>query len=137
MIQHIPVHVLEAKYGMVLQQETQLTCEQLLGAYGVLRWVNYSTFEIYEIARGFMTSGGRPDQARAARLLLKDYVAGRWISATSHCLTAQLFYRTHLMFDLGNDGNKIQNRLLYCEAPPGADQSTFHTHPFEVEDLKK
>ena len=27
--------------------------------------------------RGFMTSGGRPDQARAARLLLKDYVGGR------------------------------------------------------------
>jgi len=90
MIQHIPVHVLEAKYGMVLQQETQLTCEQLLGAYGVLR--------------GFMTSGGRPDQARAARLLLKDYVAGR---------------------------------LLYCEAPPGADQATYHTHPFEVKRVFK
>ena len=41
------------------------------------------------------------------------------------------------MFDLGNDGNKIQNRLLYCEAPPGADQATYHTHPFEVEDLKQ
>ena len=39
------------------------------------------------------------------------------------------------MFDLGNDGNKIQNRLLYCEAPPGADQATYHTHPFEVEEL--
>jgi len=85
MVQHIPVHVLEAKYGLVLQQESQLTCEQLLGAYGVLR--------------GFMTSGGRPDQARAARLLLKDYVAGR---------------------------------LLYCEAPPGTDQSAYHTHPREV-----
>jgi len=85
MIQHMPVHVLEAKYGLVLQQESQLTCEQLLGAYGVLR--------------GFMTSGGRPDQARAARLLLKDYVAGR---------------------------------LLYCEAPPGIEQATYHTHPREV-----
>ena len=39
MIQHVPVHVLEAKYGLVLQQESQLTCEQLLGAYGVLRQV--------------------------------------------------------------------------------------------------
>jgi len=85
MIQHVPVHVLEAKYGLVLQQESQLTCEQLLGAYGVLR--------------GFMTSGGRPDQARAARLLLKDYVAGR---------------------------------LLYCEAPPGIEQATYHTHRLEV-----
>ena len=39
MIQHVPVHVLEAKYGLVLQQESRLTCEQLLGAYGVLRQV--------------------------------------------------------------------------------------------------
>ena len=39
MIQHVPVHVLEAKYGLVLQQDSQLTCEQLLGAYGVLRQV--------------------------------------------------------------------------------------------------
>ena len=39
------------------------------------------------------------------------------------------------MFDLCNDGNQIQNRLLYCEAPPGADQATYHTHPLEVEDL--
>ena len=39
MIEHVPVHVLEAKYGLVLQQDSQLTCEQLLGAYGVLRQV--------------------------------------------------------------------------------------------------
>ena len=41
MIEHVPVHVLEAKYGLVLQQESQLTFEQLLGAYayGVLRQV--------------------------------------------------------------------------------------------------
>ena len=39
MVQHVPVHVLEAKYGLVLQQDSQLTCEQLLGAYGVLRQV--------------------------------------------------------------------------------------------------
>ena len=41
------------------------------------------------------------------------------------------------MFDLGNDGNKIPNRLLYCEAPPGVDQATYHTHPFEVKDLEQ
>ena len=40
------------------------------------------------------------------------------------------------MLDLGNYGNKIKIRLLYCEAPPGADQATYHTHPFEVEDLE-
>ena len=41
------------------------------------------------------------------------------------------------MFGFCNDGNQIQIRLLYCEAPPGADQATYHTHPFEVEDLKQ
>ena len=40
-----------------------VTSEQLLTAYGTLR--------------GFMTAGGRPDQARAARIILKDYVAGK------------------------------------------------------------
>ena len=48
----IPPHVLEAKYGLVLPREngahTKLTSEQLLTAYGTLR--------------GFMTTGGRPDQ---------------------------------------------------------------------------
>jgi len=63
----IPPHVLESKYGLVLPREdgvhAQLSSEQLLTAYGTLR--------------GFMTSGGRPDQSRAARIILKDYVAGK------------------------------------------------------------
>jgi len=81
MIEHVPVHVLEAKYGLVLQQDSQLTCEQLLGAYGVLR--------------GFMTSGGRPDQARAARLLLKDYVGGRLLYCEAPPGLDQAAYHTH------------------------------------------
>ena len=40
-----------------------VTSERLLTSYGTLR--------------GFMTAGGRPDQARAARILLKDYVGGK------------------------------------------------------------
>ena len=48
MVQHIPVHVLEAKYGLVLQQESQLTCEQLLGAYGVLRQVIYENIKVFK-----------------------------------------------------------------------------------------
>lgn len=63
----IPPHVLESKYGLVLPREdgvhAQLSSEQLLTAYGTLR--------------GFMTSGGRPDQSRAARIILKDYVSGK------------------------------------------------------------
>ena len=63
----IPPHVLESKYGLVLPREdgvhAKLSSEQLLIAYGTLR--------------GFMTSGGRPDQSRAARLILIDYVSGK------------------------------------------------------------
>jgi len=63
----IPPHVLESKYGLVLPREdgvhAKLSSEQLLIAYGTLR--------------GFMTSGGRPDQSRAARIILIDYVSGK------------------------------------------------------------
>jgi len=63
----IPPHVLETRYGLVLPREggvhAKLSSEQLLTAYGTLR--------------GFMTSGGRPDQSRAARIILKDYVSGK------------------------------------------------------------
>ena len=56
-----------ARYGLVLprvgESVASVTSEQLLTAYGTLR--------------GFMTAGGRPDQARAARIILKDYVAGK------------------------------------------------------------
>ena len=60
---HVPRHVFESKYGLVLPRDGQLTSEQLLTAYGTLR--------------GFMTAGGRPDQSRSARIILKDYVAGK------------------------------------------------------------
>jgi len=63
----IPPHVLESKYGLVLPRENgvhaKLSSELLLTAYGTLR--------------GFMTAGGRPDQSRAARIILKDYVCGK------------------------------------------------------------
>jgi len=71
LLTYIPPHVLESKYGLVLPRENgthvKLTSEQLLTAYGTLR--------------GFMTAGGRPDQSRAARILLKDYVSGKLL----HC----------------------------------------------------
>ena len=94
LLQHVPQHVFESKYGLVLPRDngqfTKLSSEQLLTAYGTLR--------------GFMTAGGRPDQARAARIILKDYVGGR---------------------------------LLYCEAPPGEDQQSFHQFPVEVRRIWK
>ena len=64
LLSHVPSHVFESRYGLVLPRvESSLTSEQLLTAYGTLR--------------GFMTAGGRPDQSRAARIILKDYVAGK------------------------------------------------------------
>lgn len=63
-LQYIPTHVLEYTYGLVLPQEPQiLGVEQVLTAYAILR--------------GFMAIGGRTDQSRAARIILKDFVAGK------------------------------------------------------------
>jgi len=81
LLTEIPGHVLEARYGLVLQSGTKVTCEQILGAYGTLR--------------GFMTSGGRPDMARAARLILKDYVAGKLLHAEAPPGWDQAKFHTH------------------------------------------
>ena len=67
LLSYVPPHVFEYRYGLVLPRSegsfVKVTSEKLLTAYGTLR--------------GFMTAGGRPDQARAARIILKDYVGGR------------------------------------------------------------
>lgn len=86
---YIPRHILEERYGIMIpkpmEEEDQTRpphSEELLLAYG------YN--------RGYMTANGQPDQARAARYILKDLVNGK---------------------------------LLYCYAPPGIPQETFHTFP--------
>ncbi|XP_036613015.1 large subunit GTPase 1 homolog [Trichosurus vulpecula] len=68
--QNIPRHVLEATYGIHIirpredeDPDRQPTSEELLTAYGSMR--------------GFMTAHGQPDQPRAARYILKDYVRGK------------------------------------------------------------
>jgi len=64
LLDYIPTHVLEYTYGLVLPQEPEvLGVEQLLTAYAILR--------------GFMAIGGRVDQSRGARIILKDFVAGK------------------------------------------------------------
>lgn len=67
---YIPRHILEDKYGIMIpkpmEEEDQTRpphSEELLLAYG------YN--------RGFMTANGQPDQARAARYILKDLVCGK------------------------------------------------------------
>ncbi|KAI8990496.1 P-loop containing nucleoside triphosphate hydrolase protein [Trametes punicea] len=67
-VKRIPKEVLEATYGLSIRTKSmedggdgKITASDLLVAYA--------------IARGFMRSGqGNPDEARAARYILKDYV---------------------------------------------------------------
>ncbi|OAX44423.1 P-loop containing nucleoside triphosphate hydrolase protein [Rhizopogon vinicolor AM-OR11-026] len=67
----IPKEVLEASYGLTIKTkgveeggDGKISAEDFLIAYA--------------IARGFMRSGqGNPDEARAARYILKDYVNGK------------------------------------------------------------
>ncbi|KAI6153741.1 hypothetical protein BKA82DRAFT_997363 [Pisolithus tinctorius] len=70
-VKRIPKEVLEATYGLSIKLRLEeeggdgkITAEDLL--------------IVYAIARGFMRSGqGNPDEARAARYILKDYVSGK------------------------------------------------------------
>lgn len=85
----IPRHVLEATYGIMIPRPHETedpnrapTSEELLNAYGYMR--------------GYMTQSGVPDNPRASRYVLKDFVNGR---------------------------------LLYCVAPPGMDQDSYHLFP--------
>ncbi|KAK9500081.1 hypothetical protein O3M35_001417 [Rhynocoris fuscipes] len=66
----IPRNVLESQYGIMIPRPTEgedpdrcPTHEEILNAYA------YS--------RGFMTQNGQPDNARAARYILKDFVQGK------------------------------------------------------------
>jgi len=87
LLTYIPPHVLESRYGLVLPRQdgvhTKLTSEQLLTAYGTLR--------------GFMTSGGRPDQSRAARIILKDYVSGKLLYCEAPPGVEQQKFHQHQM----------------------------------------
>ena len=78
MTQRIPQSFLEAVYGIKIivrpreEGGTGIpTAEELLIAYAR--------------ARGFTKTGqGQPDESRAARYILKDYVNGKLCSATLH-----------------------------------------------------
>jgi large subunit GTPase 1 len=69
--QRIPQHFLEAIYGMKMEIRPQ---EE--GGTGVP--TSDEVLRAYAIARGFQTQGlGQPDESRAARYILKDYVKGK------------------------------------------------------------
>ncbi|KAG0409833.1 hypothetical protein HPB47_013043 [Ixodes persulcatus] len=66
----IPRHVLEATYGIMIPRPHETedpdrapTSEELLNAYGYMR--------------GYMTQSGVPDNPRASRYVLRDFVTGR------------------------------------------------------------
>ena len=69
LIEKIPRIVLESVYGMRLPVPDELEGARLPYPHEVLR--EYGTL------RGFMTTRGTPDESRAARILLKDYVNGK------------------------------------------------------------
>lgn len=71
---YIPRHILEDRYGIMIAKPMEGEdpmrapySEEFLLAYG------YN--------RGYMTANGQPDQARAARYVLKDFVNGRLLFA--------------------------------------------------------
>lgn len=69
--QRIPKHFLEAIYGMKIEVRP---LEE--GGTGIP--TSEEVLRAYAIARGFQTQGlGQPDESRAARYILKDYVKGK------------------------------------------------------------
>ncbi|KAK2461620.1 hypothetical protein APHAL10511_006083 [Amanita phalloides] len=70
-VKRIPKEVLEATYGLSIKTKSLED-----GGDGQVTAGNF--LQAYAIARGFMRSSqGNPDEARAARYLLKDYVNGK------------------------------------------------------------
>jgi len=87
LLQHIPTHVLEFKYGVVLPQEPAiLGHEQVLTAYATMR--------------GYMATGGRPDQSRAGRIILKDYVSGKLVHCVAPPTINQQEFHVHEVGDM-------------------------------------
>jgi len=84
----LPREILEATYGLTIKTlsvddggDGTVTPENFLVAYASelrVGSMRINTLILYIVARGFMRSGqGNPDEARAARYILKDYVNGK------------------------------------------------------------
>ncbi|KAL0580818.1 hypothetical protein V5O48_001194 [Marasmius crinis-equi] len=90
-VQRIPKEVLEATYGLSIQVKG---IED--GGDGLMKAENLLI--AYAIARGYMRSGqGNPDEARAARYILKDYVNAKLLFCHSPPDVSQQVFneRTH------------------------------------------
>lgn len=91
----IPRHILEMKYGIMIPKPEEGEdpnrspfSEELLNAYACMRifHIRFNIFfndiskifnNIIADNRGFMTANGQPDNSRAARYVLKDFVNGK------------------------------------------------------------
>ncbi|XP_023330316.1 large subunit GTPase 1 homolog [Eurytemora carolleeae] len=109
LLQLIPTHVLEYKYGMVLPPEPAiLSVEQLLIAAATIR--------------GFMAIGGRPDQSRAARIILKDFVSGKLLFCTAPPGVVQDEFHVHERGELrvwsSEEAKEQEARRLQQERKP-------------------
>lgn len=88
LVQRIPREVIETVYGLTIKVkgvdeggDGKVTAENFLISYAgafVLLWHPVYAFIPFLVARGFTRAGqGNPDEARAARVVLKDYVTGK------------------------------------------------------------
>ena len=76
-----------------------------------------------------MTSHGQPNQARAARYILKDYVS---VGDRSWCLFLNSLSHS------GQFYNPLQGqKLLFCHPPPGTNPVTFNTQLLSPSALEK
>lgn len=85
----IPKHVIEDKYGIMLPSplegedpDRSPTAEELLNAYAcksvLVKLLSLHSSLIFILDnRGFMTANGQPDNPRASRYILKDYMNGK------------------------------------------------------------
>lgn len=124
--QRIPQHFLEAIYGMKMQLRP---VEE--GGTGVP--TSEEVLRAYAIARGFQTQGlGQPDESRAARYILKDYVKGKLLFChpppTEPPIDAKHFNRE--LYDMSHLPEKRRRHL----APAAASSSAAGTEDASVMD---
>ena len=121
--QRIPQHFLEAIYGMKIEVRPQ---EE--GGTGVP--TSDEVLRAYAIARGFQTQGlGQPDESRAARYILKDYVKGKLLFChpppSDPPIDAKHFNRE--LYDAAHLPEKRRARLArMTEAAEAEDEAFLH-----------
>ncbi|XP_056643111.1 large subunit GTPase 1 homolog [Diorhabda sublineata] len=117
----IPRHVIEDRYGIMIPKPLEgedpnrdPTAEELLNAYA------YN--------RGFMTANGQPDNSRAARYILKDYMNGKLLYCHAPPNINQKEYHTWI----DRQNTKLENQVL----PPRAARAVRPYHA-TTEDIDK